>query len=136
MNKTKTNFKKLCLKYLKELKNLYFTDEYKIIITYKDKDENIKNDFTVNISILPDVVYLRLYIKIYPNMFRIWKQNGNEELLKSLNHEMAHTLTEPLYLLSCDLLDGKLVTNKHLEEVRERQTQRIAGIIYTTWKDN
>lgn len=77
-------------------------------------------------SCRPDTIYLRSDIVIYPCY---WK-NTRKEREEIIVHELCHCITEELFQASWDLHCGKHVTTKHLNDMRERLTQRITNVAF------
>lgn len=74
----------------------------------------------------PDPVYLYCKLFLPTNFFKRPLKIQEEALV----HELCHCITQEAYLLHIDSLNFKVVTQSHLEAVRERLTQRITNIAF------
>jgi len=72
-------------------------------------------------------VYLTAHIILFPSVARYWKDRRWDLIDEVLVHELSHLLTEPLYRIALDAVTN--TSKKFLEDVRERQTQRIAQVV-------
>lgn len=119
------NFKKDTNNICSKLRTIFFVGEYQMNINFVDKSQEEETETTATINI--NSKYLTFTIHIFPILQEIYNQNKNE-FTEILTHEFSHLLTEPLYLFAVDAITNP--EQKHLEEARERQTQRITNIIY------
>jgi hypothetical protein len=74
-----------------------------------------------------DPTYLQLTLKVSEQVLDMWEAKDYEMIWRCLVHEFSHTITEPLYRIAIDAATNS--SQKFVEEVRERQTQRIANIV-------
>lgn len=118
------SFKKFIKNTAIEYRTIVFGGEYKMDILYMEED---KDNRLADIEI--DGKYLNFKLNIYPLLEEMYKDKKYKEVAEVILHEMCHLLTEPLYELVCNMVEGKFVTSENLEDVRERQTQRITNTI-------
>lgn len=117
--------------YVRELCNYIRTEiyhgEYTMDLAYTRERELVGNtELAAEISI--DQTYLQFTITFYGKCYSFWEQKRYEDLARIVTHEMCHLITEPLYLIAIDAITN---TSKDLlEDVRERQTQRIANVVF------
>ena len=98
-----------------------FLNEWDIDLNYiRDKDGD--NAATVKV----DTIYFRASISIYPSF---WEHRLKEQE-HIIVHELCHCVSEPLALLTIEVLNDKIVTMKNLCDVRENLTQRLANIAF------
>jgi len=71
-----------------------------------------------------DPIYKNALITIYQSSFE--KPNNLEHIII---HELAHCITEPLYLICFDLLNAKFRTHIEIENHREILTEHIAKML-------
>lgn len=83
-------------------------------------------DGTYAATCSPDPVYLSAVITIYPCYWGHTRAQREEIIV----HELSHCLTEELYQAAHDMTNGKLVTRDHLNQLRERLTQRITNAVF------
>lgn len=113
---------------LKFLRREIFHGEYDMDVCCSKED---KKDAAAEIRI--DQTYLNFTVTIYAAGERVFLRD-KAEYFRLLGHEICHLLTEPLYLWACD---NPLPSNRdHIEEVRERQTQRICNAILLRQPEN
>ncbi len=91
-----------------------------------------KNSELITVAdINPNPTYLEAKIRIYPEWFKCAPKAREFTLV----HELCHCLTEELYSLIEDQIEGRLVTKNHSSEVLEKLTQRIANVAFQgEWK--
>jgi len=75
-------------------------------------------------EIKSDDRYLFMTITVYPEAFI--EPNDIDHIIK---HEVCHCLTDPFYKAFMDLLNAKFRTHYEIEDIRERLTEQIAGLI-------
>ena len=119
-------FRKLIKETVQEYRKLIFSGEFNIDIIYDNKLDKDKPKTNASIDI--DLTYLDAKIVIHPPLKKYYGGN-KKEIKRIILHEICHILTEPQYEHIVNLMDGNIVTRKHIEEVRERQTERISIII-------
>jgi len=120
--KPDTKFRAFVKKWLIEYRNMIFAREYKLTIDYLDEDKN-------KVMISVDLKYLTIHVEVFKPIEILWKKKKYEDLKETLLHEICHILTEPMYDLQVELINGNSIHNNTIEETRERQTQRIANVI-------
>lgn len=124
MNKSKSI--KYSLKFRKEVKELVMKYrkiaylDYDIDILYKDG--NTDDGVTADIVVLDD--YFSADLRVYPLAFEEWKKDSYS-LETCISHEIAHLLTEPIYLLIHQTYKSK----DEVERAREQNTEKIARIM-------
>lgn len=71
--------------------------------------------------------YLEFTVQLLKELRDYFDSGRGWDLANTLAHELAHVHTEPLYLIACDATGRH--SREHLENIRERQTSRIAHMI-------
>lgn len=131
MEKPNKQFKKYIRELADYVRTLLFQGEYEMSIAYMSENENRNNRnnnrFLKYAEIEIDFTYLTFTINIYPLVENLWKKKDGWGIANIITHEMCHLLTEPLYHLAVPTISNATVDV--LEEVRERQTQRITNTI-------
>lgn len=133
-DKKRKPFKKFIVETLEEFRVAVYCGEYDMSINWEDKDENRENNHKLFASIDIDHTYLSFGVSIFPICKNMYENGKEEEVLQHLLHEICHLLTEPMYRLEISLLGGKNIHTETIEEIRERQTQRITNSIYRLWQ--
>lgn len=120
----KEHVKSLC----KAFRHLVYAGEYAMNIVWADEDKDAsRKDCTVGAEIWIDVKYLRFEITFYPSLKKYYDEKNYYTLAEIILHEFCHLLTEPLYL---EAFPGTNDFNReYLEDIRERQTQRITNAL-------
>ena len=122
------SYKKYIRELCDKLRTHFFHGEYAMLIKYEDEDEVGHQDgYSVGAKIDISCRYLDFTITIYPLIKTYFKDKEYRKICELLCHEFCHLLTEPLYLIGVDAVTNP--EQKHLEDIRERQTQRICNII-------
>lgn len=120
-------YKKYIFGLCRYLKTQFFCGEYGMTIGFLEEDREEKDSW-VCASINTDDKYLTFRIKVYPPLYEAWKDKDYEKIAECLTHEFAHLLTDPLYKIAINAVANSSVD--FLEDIRERQTQRITNIIF------
>ncbi len=118
------------------LKREFYLLEYDMSISFhKDLESNRPHGTVPNAYIHIDIVYLKFEVHMNDEKEgAAFRDKDYYHIARVLTHEFSHLLTEPIYDIACDAISNQ--TKKHLEEVRERQTERIAGVIDSLMPDN
>lgn len=118
----KNHVRRLCA----ELRTAFFLGEYTMDLTWSEENKE-KGGGTVAADIRTDLRYLNFGITIYPMMEKFYRDKQYFRIYECLVHEFSHVLTDPLYKIAIESVsnDGA----EFLEDIRERQTQRITNII-------
>lgn len=98
-------------------KRLYIED-WDIIINLEKDHESRSAD------IRPNPVYKFATMTVYDCAFL--KPDKIEDVIK---HELCHCLTEPLYEIPMDLINGRFRTKLEIEDQREILTEKIAKLL-------
>jgi len=77
-------------------------------------------------EVLVEVNYLRASIRIYPCYWENTRRDREEFIV----HELCHCITEEIYEACFDMSQGRMITPKYLEQMREQLTQRISNIAF------
>ena len=109
------------------LRTELFCGEYLMDIEYSKEEKKSGESFVAG-EIKIDTKYINFTVTFYPEHFRGYQAKNRHKFLATIVHEMCHLLTEPLYLLAIDGVTNR--TLSYLEEVRERQTERIANAVF------
>lgn len=118
----------------KELQWFFMLRDYDLKLTWHETQPTRETRFSSHspedsvtaASIWVDLVYLSIDIQVAPALLDYWKLKSYTVVLNCMVHEFAHILTEPLYLIASQATSQQ--TRRELEDVRERQTERIAKI--------
>ena len=106
------------------LRSAIFHGEYQMTIAHAETPKEDGPSCAAEIRI--DTVYLNFTITIYPTGKEAFEES-HKAFFRIMAHEICHLLTEPLYLWACT---NNLPSDKeHMEEVRERQTQRTCNAL-------
>lgn len=100
MKKVPQSFKKLVREYIQQHAWNMGVSNYQSDIHYMEKD---KEDDCGDITLADCTVdrrYLRAVFKVYPELLKKWKKNGDSYLEECIAHEVAHILTAHLHWLS------------------------------------
>lgn len=119
-------YKRHITRLIDKLRWEFFANEYFFRTRYFDEIPRYERAAAA-IDISP--TYLEATLKVSKQVLTMWQAKDYQEIARVLVHEFAHLLTEPLYLIACD--GTARVARDLLEDVRERQTQRIANIVFT-----
>lgn len=125
----KNKFFDFCWDILEIYKPYFYLNEYVMEVKECEYDEHVGGRATMAMISI-DPIYLNFSVSLYPRLKAMFDAGKRQDVAEVLCHEMSHILTEPLYLCSIDLLQGKLRTEDYIEELRERQTQRICNVIF------
>lgn len=118
-----TKFKQFVRKLTNYLKFEMYLHEWTVDMLYMEEDfENRAAAIDIGQS------YFEAKIKIYPLLYRMWKEGKHEDVARVIIHEFCHTLTEPLYYIAETNVSAKEST--YVNHIREQQTQRIAIILF------
>lgn len=116
-------FKKHVMRLVNYFQSAVLADEYDINVVFSTADEDDKAA-----QIRTDEIYLNATITIHPPTWRMWQAKDYEALAKVIAHEACHLLTEPLYGFA--YRSTSELTRGHLNELRERSTERISKILF------
>lgn len=87
--------------------------------------ESIEGESSAVADIGIDTTYLCITLRATDALLEHFKAGRWWRVAEIICHEWCHVLTEPLYELALRGLPDGAITRKWVEEVRERQTQRI-----------
>jgi hypothetical protein len=107
-----------------KLRRHFFLTEYLIRTRYCDVIPEYEKAAA---AIDTDPTYLEITLKLSAQILDMWRLKDYQMIFRCLVHEFSHTVTEPLYRIAIDAATNS--TQKFVEEIRERQTQRIANIV-------
>lgn len=117
-NPNKAQIKSKIREFLTSFDGLFQIQHYEKEICFSTTDKNLLAD------ILFDEKYQRLTLTIYPEYFNITP----EQQVKTLIHELIHTITIPSEDLALTLIEGNFVTKKQVRDLNEKQTSQIENI--------
>jgi hypothetical protein len=118
-------FKKLLIKACQELRDEFYCQEFELKVVFEDEVEGNED---VAAHIRTDFRYLNLTVYIRPPILRMYEAKDYRAIGECLIHEFCHILTDPIYKIAVDAITNS--SHQFLEEVRERQTQRITNLIF------
>jgi hypothetical protein len=116
---------------LGELDWLFGTHNFERDLIVKTEDD-INDGKKCHAEIFFDEKYQTIEVTIYPCFFK----ETLEKQRKTILHEMIHTITLPSKSLSCDMLEGKLVTEEQVTKANEIETSKLENIIDSLLKNN
>lgn len=105
---------------------LVLASEYDIDVVFKETVSTDNESTAATMRI--DEIYLNATMTIFPPTFEMWKDGNYMAVAKVICHEWCHILTEPLYALA--LSSQSPITRPLINEVRERQTERLSKAIF------
>lgn len=120
-----SDFKKYIRNTCSNLRWEFFVSEMEMNISYSSEPK-LENE-EVAATIDADMRYLNFRLTIYPYVLTLWNKKELKKINEILVHEFSHLLTDPLYEVA-----QKRITPAEqdmLDDIRERQTQRITNII-------
>ncbi len=107
----------------------YFNfNEYSFYVSFSlsgSSSSTITGD-SVGMSITVDDIYLTIELCVFPEVKKMWEMGRYKEIVTMLVHEFSHVLTTPLVRI---IETKDKISQNILEEVKERQTERISKII-------
>lgn len=127
MKKYPKPYKKYIATLLDHLRREMFCGEYTMDIEYRESLGE-KSDAIVSANITVDGTYLHCIIRVSDHCHQLYKDKKYKRLAEILTHEMCHLLTEPLYKIAINAITN--TSGDFLEEIRERQTQRITNALF------
>lgn len=107
----------------KDLLKIILHQEYKLSIVFKYSEYPEKTAAEIGTN----TVYLYATLSIYKPVKDAWDENDLREVGLMITHELCHLLTEPQHIFTWQLV--RAADEAQCEDIRERQTQRIANII-------
>jgi hypothetical protein len=118
-------YKQHVAKLVKYLREEMYLHEWDLTLKFAEHPKEEKDDCVADIH--TDSKYLNATITFYPRNQAAFNRNDGKYILDTVVHELCHILTEPLYIIAINGITN--TASEFLEEVRERQTQRITNII-------
>ena len=118
-------YKDFVRKTVRELTEYFNLSDWNGAIRWELPAEKDEQTVAACIEINDKYLYATLYIG--PALKKYWDNHDWVNFIDLLVHEFSHILTEPLYDIAIDAVTN--TSRKFLEEVRERQTQRITVLI-------
>lgn len=109
-----------------EFRSIMFCGEYNLHLAWEMEPGEVQKGAAA--AMRSDPTYLECTIFIGPECKEHWKRKEYEDIARIILHEFAHLVTEPLYLIGLDAVTN--TSKQFLEDVRERQTSRIANIVF------
>lgn len=107
-----------------------YAGEYSHIIKWESKACEGDDDSSVTYAaIRVNDIYLYFTVFIYPRMFAQWESGDLKMIAQDILHKLCHTLTEPMAKIALE--DAKPSHNQHIRNTNERQTQRIANVMWS-----
>lgn len=97
---------------------------FELIFPEQRSASDTSDDYGALCDVHADTVYFKAHIRVYP----AWFNAPNDVRVHSIVHELCHCLTQQLWDLAGELMNGRLVTEKEVREAVERLTQRISII--------
>lgn len=115
--------KKLC----EYFRRAVFAGEYKMDVAVDcELGENAVGKLLASIGV--DTTYLTLEVRISKYLRTMFEEGRYRTVADTICHEFCHVLTEPLYELALE--DAAPSQLRRIEEVRERQTERVAASLF------
>ena len=114
-------------KWIKKWRLRLFLGEWYIDLIYKkEPNENNHPGFTITATCDADPVYMRAFVSIYPEFFRLSKKQMEETIV----HELSHCHTQSVWNCMKCLHQGELITPDQMRSEIEQLTQRITNIAF------
>lgn len=114
-------YKNFIVKIVGEAKRLMMLRHYGIDVSFDLEDEGTAAEIRVNVK------YYSAHIKCHKNVYDHYKNGDKERVIEMITHEMAHIITEPLYVFAVDAATN--TNQKYLETIREQTTENITWLI-------
>ena len=102
-----------------------YNGENDLTVGYEYEPDADNPDIVASIDI--DTVYLTIYVTIYPRIYEYYKDKKYHRIGELLCHEFCHTFIDPLYDIAINAVTN--TSKKFLEDIKERQTQRITNAL-------
>lgn len=118
-NSKKQQIKKIT-NFLEQIEWLFCLNNFDKNIIIKKEDQDNKTA-----EIYYDNNYQHIEVCFYPCFFTY----QTKEQRKIILHELCHSITLPSKKASYDLLSGKLITEKQINEINEKATSKIENIL-------
>jgi hypothetical protein len=118
MKKTKKEFEKWAMVYLKKIQKILLLDDFHPLSIEPSNKKNI-SECKFNYP------YKSINIGYSDGVFEDFQKGKIEDVLGVLVHEMCHSITDPLYSKAVSRYVGK----DEIEDERERLTDHIANIL-------
>lgn len=129
--KMKKKFKNFIVTASELLRREIFHGEYKMSFCWHIESRETSEDRPgreVAARIDIDPTYLNFEICVFSPLYSFFEDGKYEDILEALIHEFCHLLTAPICRVA---LKGISPQEKgYLEDIEERQTQRIANAIF------
>jgi len=109
----------------KEYKLVIGAGEYNMDIYWEEEEEQGNHFTAAKIKIRTEYLFCNLHI--HPPLYDYFKNKDLNQVDRIILHEMCHVLTEPFYEVVISNLAP--IEQTYFEQIRERQTQRIANAI-------
>lgn len=113
-----------------ELRNKFYLQEYELAFEFLEDEhgEGYANMDGVGAAAMnTDTVYLRLSLKCCATLYDMWIHNQLKEIYGMLVHEFCHVLVAPLIREIKQEMHHN--STSFIDDIHERQTQRIANVI-------
>lgn len=115
------------------LRAQFHLEEWHGHIRFEELEQHNDPDARCKAIIKVETVYLYYLLRIGKDVLDEWREGEFEEIGDDLCHEFCHILTDPLCRLAkADAAPSQIML---IDEVNERQTQRIARIIAAALPD-
>lgn len=112
--------------FINKLSVLFGVSGYVIKVLIKDDTQD-----SPYADIISDDEYQTLYINVYKTLLN----ESDDEIKKTLLHELCHTVTYNQMAISFDLLNGKLHTKQETKIESEKATSKIENLIDRLFKN-
>jgi hypothetical protein len=121
----RTAFEKYVLELVKYFQDVTNTSEYRPTVIFMGKP--CKHQKYRLAEIGTETRYLEFVLRVYPLVRQKFEDGQLYEVVETICHEICHILTEPLYELA--IANTRPSDRREIEDVRERQTQRICNAL-------
>jgi len=101
------------------------------MVNYNIDLEYIALDSTNDIATIDDdTVYLMAKIKLYPKIYKEFREGNLKYVKKIILHELCHIFTDRLsYLIDTVTIEGEYVTSKQFTDELETTTQKLTNVL-------
>lgn len=134
MKPTRSRYKRHIERLCMYFRSAVFAGEYQLKIRHVDK---LDNEYAYG-QIHIDLKYLMLTVTFSDHLWEEYRAGRYRAVAVTVCHEFCHVLTEALYDIA---YQGTAPNQRHyLEEIRERQTERVSSSILdlvpaSVWKE-
>lgn len=116
-------YKQFTRNLVEKLKDHFMIQEWDIQLNWEMPEEHESAAAAINIT--DQYLFANLFLS--DAMQTRWENGDWFAFIDTLVHEFSHIITEPLYVIAINGITNP--ASKHLEDTRERQTQRVTNLV-------